>query len=168
MHCGGARQSLAAGGGRRCAFENGKRVYPARMAEAYPVIIAYDGECMMCSSTIRFLAEHDTRRRLKFVPLQSPLGHRIEQQAGNESKSTIIVTKEGKVFTHSDAICQILKTMGGPWAFLGSLGLVLPKALRDPLYRFIARNRYRWFGKADACSLPSPALQERLIDADRI
>jgi predicted DCC family thiol-disulfide oxidoreductase YuxK len=138
------------------------------MADEEPVIIAYDGECMMCSGSIRFLAEKDRRHRLRFVPLQTPLGRGIEQQAGNESLSTVIVRKNGKVFTHSDAICQILKTMGGPWALLGKLGLLLPKGLRDRLYRFIARNRYRWFGKADTCSLPSPALRERLIDGDRV
>jgi salicylate hydroxylase len=138
------------------------------MPDKEVIEVAYDGECMMCSRGIRFLAEHDSRHRLSFVALQSPLGREIEQQAGNASMSTVIVRKNGKVFTHSDAICQILKTMGGPWALLGTLGLLLPKGLRDRLYRFIARNRYRWFGKADTCSRPSPALRERLIDGDRV
>lgn len=131
-------------------------------------MIAYDGECLMCSSGVRFLAEHDSLRRLRFVALQSPLGRQIESQAVNESLSTVIVRRADRVFTHSEAICQTLKAMGGVWAFLGSLGLLIPKALRDPLYRFIARNRYRWFGKADVCSLPSPALRERLIEGDRV
>lgn len=131
-------------------------------------MIAYDGECMLCSSGIRFLAEHDSRRSLRFVALQSPVGRQIEEQVVNEWLSTVIVRREGRVFTHSEAICQILKAMGGVWAVLGSLGSLIPKALRDPFYRFIARNRYRWFGKAEVCSLPSPALRERLLDGDRV
>ena len=138
------------------------------MASVKPVIIAYDGECMMCSRGIRFLAEHDRGRRLRFVRLQSPLGREMDAGATDEALSTVVLKKDGKIFTHSDAILHILKVMGGPWAILGALGLMLPRALRDRLYRFVGGNRYRWFGKADACSLPSEALRERLIDGDRV
>ena len=138
------------------------------MAEEEPVIIAYDGECMMCSRGIRFLAEHDHHRRLRFVTLQSRIGREMEGGATNTALSTVVVKKAGRVFTHSDAILHILKTMGGAWAILGALGLMFPRGLRDAIYRFIARNRYHWFGKADVCSLPSDALRERLIDGDRV
>jgi predicted DCC family thiol-disulfide oxidoreductase YuxK len=138
------------------------------MAEEEPVIIAYDGECMMCSRGIRFLAEHDHRRRLRFVTLQSRIGREMEYEATDTALSTVVVKKDGRSLTHSDAILHILKPMGGPWAILGGLGLVLPRGMRDAIYRFIARNRYRWFGKADLCSLPSDALRERLIDGDRV
>ena len=138
------------------------------MADEEPVIIAYDGECMMCSRSIRFLAERDRKRRLRFVTLQSRLGREIEEAATGETLNTVVAKKAGKVFTYSDAILEILKALGGPWAILGTLGFVLPRGLRDRAYRFIARNRYRWFGKADLCSLPSPALRERLIDGDRV
>ena len=138
------------------------------MADEEPVVIAYDGECMLCSRSIRFLAEHDSKRRLRFVTLQSRLGREMEAAATGETLNTVVAKKRGKVFTYSDAVLEILKTIGGPWAILGTLGFVLPRALRDRAYRFIARNRYRWFGKADVCSLPSPALRERMIDGDRV
>lgn len=138
------------------------------MADEEPVVIAYDGECMLCSRSIRFLAEHDFKRQLRFVTLQSRLGREMEAAATGETLNTVVAKKRGKVFTYSDAVLEILKTIGGPWAILGTLGFVLPRALRDRAYRFIARNRYRWFGKADVCSLPSPALRERMIDGDRV
>jgi predicted DCC family thiol-disulfide oxidoreductase YuxK len=138
------------------------------MADEEPVIIAYDGECMMCSRGIRFLAEKDRRHRLRFVPLQSPLGQAMEKQAREGSLSTVIVKKRGQVFTYSDGILHILRTLGGRWLVPGVLGMVVPRWLRDKLYRYIAQHRYRWFGKADVCSLPSEAIRERLIDGDRV
>jgi predicted DCC family thiol-disulfide oxidoreductase YuxK len=138
------------------------------MADEEPVIIAYDGECMLCSRSIRFLAEHDPKRRLRFVTLQSRLGREIEAAATGETLNTVVAKKDGKVFTYSDAVLEILKTLGGSWAILGTLGFVLPRGLRDRAYRFVANHRYRWFGKADICSLPSEALRERLIDGDRV
>jgi len=81
-----------------------------------------------------------------------------------------VIMKQGeRVFANSEAVLVALKGMGGIWTLLGKLGTMIPETWRDRLYRYIARNRYRWFGKRDnICALPSEALRERLIDGERV
>ena len=139
------------------------------MAEGEIITVAYDGECLMCSRGVRFLAEHDGQRRLRFVALQTPLGREREARAGTERLSTVIMKQGERVFTNSEAVLVALKGMGGIWTLLGKLGTMIPQSWRDRLYRYIAQNRYRWFGKRDTiCALPSEALRERLIDGERV
>lgn len=138
------------------------------MAEGETITVAYDGECMFCSRSIRFLAEHDRHRRLRFVPLQSPLGHEIEAQAGSAKLSSVVIRQGDGAYTRSEGALRIMRALGGVWALLAKLGRLVPRALRDTVYDFIAARRYQWFGKADVCSLPSPALRERLVDGERV
>jgi predicted DCC family thiol-disulfide oxidoreductase YuxK len=139
------------------------------MAEGEIITVAYDGECLMCNRGVRFLAEHDRQRRLRFVALQTPLGQEMEAQAGTGRLSTVIMKQGERVFANSEAILVALKGMGGILTVLGRLGTIIPESWRDRLYRYIAQNRYRWFGKKDnICALPSEALRERLIDGERV
>jgi predicted DCC family thiol-disulfide oxidoreductase YuxK len=127
------------------------------------IVVAFDGECLMCSRSIRFLAEHDPRRRFRFVKLQSPLGQRMEERAGTGTLNTALVEAEGFVLSRSDAVLRILRELGGGWRILSLLGRCIPRPLRDWAYDFIAARRHKWFGKGDACAMPSEALRERLL-----
>ena len=132
------------------------------------IVVAFDGECLMCSRSIRFLAEHDPRRRFRFVKLQSPLGRRMEERAGTGMLNTALVESGGEVLSRSEAVLAILRELGGGWRMLAGLGCCLPRGMRDAAYDFIAARRHTWFGKGDACALPSEALRERLIDGEGV
>lgn len=126
------------------------------------VIVAFDGDCLMCSRGIRFLAEHDPRRRFLFLQLQSACGRRLEQQAGETTGlKTMLVEADGRIYARSAAILRCMKAMGGIWALLAAAGRIFPG--RDRLYDLVARNRH-WFFKGSVCALPSPALLERMAD----
>lgn len=131
-------------------------------------MVAFDGDCLMCSKSIRFLAEHDPLKRFRFVKLQSPLGRSMEEKAGTGSLNTALVAAGGEVLSRSAAVLRILRELGGGWRLLAWLGRWIPRHLRDAAYDFIAARRHTWFGKGDACSMPSPALIERLLDGDRV
>lgn len=132
------------------------------------VVVAFDGDCMLCSRGIRFLAERDQHKRLRFVPLQSPLGRQLERQAGTERLSTMIMRRGDQVRARSDGALTALEALGGGWSAVAKLAWIFPKGLRDMAYDFIAKRRHRWFGKGDACSLPSEALRERLIGGEGV
>lgn len=128
------------------------------------MIVAFDGECLMCSRTIRFLADHDPHDRLRFTRLQDPRGRAMAARTGDTPPDSIIVEAAGPVLVRSDAILRILKSQGGPWSILAGVGRLLPRPVRDSLYDFVARHRHRWFGKADHCPVPGEALRQRLLD----
>ncbi len=119
------------------------------------ILVRFDGECLMCSGSIRFLADEDRGEYLRFTPLKVPPG---------TAPDTMLVEKDGRTLDRSDAILAILDALGGHWRAMGMAGRMIPRTLRDAVYRFIARNRYRWFGKGNACSLPGEALTKRLVD----
>ena len=127
------------------------------------IVVAFDGDCLMCSRSIRFLAEHDPKKRLRFVKLQSPLGQQMEGKAGTGTLNTALVAADGEVFSRSDAILRAMRELGTGWRILSALGRCIPRPLRDWAYDFIAARRHTWFGKGDACSMPSEALRERLL-----
>lgn len=120
-----------------------------------PILIRFDGECLMCSSTIRFVADEDRARLVRFKSLE------VE---GDRAPDTMLVEAGGRTLDRSDGVLAVLTALGGHWRAMAMAGRLIPRPLRDVLYRFIARNRYRWFGKGDACALPSEALKERLVE----
>lgn len=133
------------------------------MDESDFIVVAFDGDCLMCSKSIRFLAEHDPKKRLRFAKLQSPLGQQMEKRAGTGTLNTALVEADGEVFSRSDAILRAMRELGTGWRILSVLGRCIPGALRDRAYDFIAARRHKWFGKGDACATPSEALRERLM-----
>lgn len=128
------------------------------------IVIAFDGECLMCSRSIRWLAEHDRDDRLRFVRLQSPRGRAMEARAGTGSLATALVEADGRIYARSDAVLRVLRSLGGLFRLLAALGRLIPRRIRDGIYDFIAARRHRWFGRGDACALPSEALRRRLLD----
>jgi predicted DCC family thiol-disulfide oxidoreductase YuxK len=134
-----------------------------------PAIIVFDGVCVLCNGWVRFLLRHDRRERYRFAAMQGTVGRRLLIDNGldpDDPISFLLVEYDRgaapRVSTDSDAVRRVIAGLGGAWR-LAALSAVLPRALRDALYRFVARNRYRWFGRHDACVVPSVEERSRFL-----
>ncbi|MEM7052563.1 MAG: DCC1-like thiol-disulfide oxidoreductase family protein [Acidobacteriota bacterium] len=127
-------------------------------------LILFDGHCHLCDGTVDRLLSLDRRRRLTFAPLQGSTADDLRQRGllPDGVDSVILVEDGERVSTYSDAVLGALVGLGGLWRG-ATLFRLLPRFLRDPLYRWVARNRYRWFGRRDTCRLPSPQERERFL-----
>ncbi|NBQ14640.1 MAG: DUF393 domain-containing protein [Proteobacteria bacterium] len=137
------------------------------MAE-HPTIILFDGACNLCSGAVRFVIARDPHARCRFASLQSEAARAACAKVGYDlpasaTPSTIVVIEGGRALERSDAVLAIARRMRFPWPVLGVFG-VLPRGLRDVLYGFVARHRYRWFGRSDACMAPTSELRGRFLD----
>ncbi len=129
------------------------------------MIILFDGVCNLCSGSVQFILKRDPQAKFKFASLQSSFGQTQLEKNGLDKNNlhSIILLKDGKILQRSDAALEIAKQLNGLWpAFY--VFKILPRFLRDGIYNWIATNRYTWFGKKDACWLPSPELKSRFID----
>jgi predicted DCC family thiol-disulfide oxidoreductase YuxK len=118
-------------------------------------VVVYDGYCHLCSGWVRFFERHPVQPPFSLIPMQSPLGRELLAQYGidPDDPSTFLVLNRGQAFTASDAVIQVITAVGGVWRLVQVAHLV-PRAWRDALYRVLARNRYRWFGRRKTCYLP--------------
>lgn len=134
------------------------------MDTSHPILF-FDGVCNLCNGSVRFILENDRRGVLRFASLQSDTAAELLPQYGIDPKAlnSVILYENGRIYTHSDSVLRTFKLMGGPWAYLYYLGIV-PRPIRNWVYDFIGRNRYRWFGKREACMLPRPEWQPRFLD----
>lgn len=126
-------------------------------------VLFFDGVCNLCNGAVQWILKRDKQERFLFAPLQSELGEKLQQKAGRKLDS-LILQHGGKVFVKSSAALEVARLLGLPWALL-SVVRIVPRPLRDAVYDWIARNRYRWFGKKDACMLPTPALRARFLES---
>jgi predicted DCC family thiol-disulfide oxidoreductase YuxK len=135
----------------------------ASVPAAHPVVL-FDGVCNLCHATVRFVLEHDRAARFRFVPLQSELGRALLEERGLDADAldNVVLVDAAGAHVRSDAVLRILAGLGAPWSWLAALRW-LPTTLRDRTYGWIARNRYRWFGKKDACPLPRPEWRDRFL-----
>ena len=126
-------------------------------------LILFDGVCNLCNSSVNIIIDLDRKKQFLFTSLQSDKGQEIlEKHQLNSSPETIILVKNGKAYQKSTAVLHICKKLIFPFPLLFAL-IVIPRVLRDTVYDFIAANRYKWFGKKDACRIPTPELQERFL-----
>jgi len=128
-------------------------------------VILFDGVCNLCAWSVRFVIARDPRGVFRFAPLQSEPGRRLLREHGlDETAMDSFVLVEGpRAWRESDAALRVCRELSGSWRFLALL-LALPRLLRDPLYRLVARNRLRWFGRSDRCLVPSPELRSRFLE----
>lgn len=128
-------------------------------------IVFYDGVCGLCDRTVRFILKRDTGQRLKFAPLQGETAKR-RADLPSDLKSIVFVkdhgTSQEKIYFRSEAALQILSQLRGFWRVVSWLRII-PRPLRDAIYNAIAARRYRWFGKFDACRVPSPEIRARFL-----
>lgn len=128
-------------------------------------IIVFDGVCHLCNGWVHFLLRVDRCGLYRFASMQSETGRTLLRDHGlnPDDPSSFLLLREGQARTDSDAILDVLTGLGGAWRMFGVLRVV-PRVLRDPVYRFIARHRYRLFGKRDVCMMPTPESAARFID----
>lgn len=133
-------------------------------AQQPQLVVLFDGVCNLCNGAVTWLLERDQRQLLHFGALQSDAARQLlEQHAANTTlpDSIVFIDADG-VHTRSEAALRIASHLGLPWSLLPVFRIV-PPVLRDAIYRWIARNRYRWFGKRDTCMLPSPGVADRFL-----
>ena len=127
-------------------------------------LILFDGLCHLCSSSVLFIIRHDKGAVFKFVPMQTERGRQLCQAAGFDTTKleTFLVFRQGLLFARSDAALEVVRHFGGLWRVLLVLKL-MPRGWRDGLYALIVKNRYRWFGRREACMIPSADIKERFL-----
>ncbi|MEN7536114.1 thiol-disulfide oxidoreductase DCC family protein [Aurantiacibacter flavus] len=127
-------------------------------------IVLFDGECVLCSANAQFILTHDRQRRFKLAAMQGEVGARLFRQYGLDpmDPDSILLIDGGEVLAGSDAVLGIFARLGWPWQAL-SFARIIPRVLRDPAYRWLARNRYRLFGKRETCWVPRPEHVDRML-----
>jgi predicted DCC family thiol-disulfide oxidoreductase YuxK len=128
------------------------------VAAERPVVL-FDGVCNLCNGAVRFVTRHDRAGRFDFTALQSEAGARLLRERGHGTAlgepEALVLIEGTRVYTHSDAALRIARSLDGAWPLLGLL-LLVPRVIRDAAYRFVARRRYRWFGRVTDCAVPPP------------
>ena len=127
-------------------------------------ILLFDGVCNLCNGLVQFIIERDPNAQFRFTALQSETGQFLLKEAGlsTSALNTVVMYDDGKFYTHSDVPLQIACHLGKLWRFF-YIFKYLPKGIRDRIYDWIAANRYKWFGKQDACMMPTPDLKRRFL-----
>lgn len=129
-----------------------------------PIIVLFDGVCNLCNSSVQFILRRDHSQRFVFASLQSPAGQKLLQKFGlpQDQFNSFVLIENDKVYTRSSGALRVLLHLKKGWQLLYGL-YIIPKPLRDIVYNWIARNRYKWFGKQEACWLPTPELKRRFL-----
>lgn len=132
--------------------------------EKKEVIVLFDGVCNMCNGYVNFLIDRDHRKILKFASLQSTVAKENLENFGvdNTYLSSIIVIKNNSVYKNSRAILEIFLSLGGVYKVLYCF-IIIPRFIRDFIYKIIAKNRYKWFGVSDTCRMPTDDIRERFL-----
>jgi predicted DCC family thiol-disulfide oxidoreductase YuxK len=133
------------------------------VSENRPIVL-FDGVCNLCNGVVRFLYPRDPRARLRFTNLQSDSGQALLEKFGmpTEDFDSFVLVEGDKAYTQSHGALRTLRYLRFPWPLLYGLMLV-PPFIRNAVYDWIARNRYGWFGRMDACPVPTPELQARFL-----
>lgn len=129
-------------------------------------IILFDGICNLCSSSVQFIMRHDSNKKFRFASLQSDIGQRLlvgHVGVYQGEIDSVVLIDSGRVYTKSDAALQIVKQLDGAWKVLFVFRIV-PLVTRDRLYAWVAKNRYRWFGKSESCMVPTSDIKELFLD----
>ncbi|MBA9074966.1 putative DCC family thiol-disulfide oxidoreductase YuxK [Flavobacterium gossypii] len=128
-------------------------------------IILFDGVCNLCDSSIQFIIKHDKKDLFRFVALQSEIGMEIIKHIGVDTSKidSILLYEPGKAYYYkAEAALKIAKELGGIYTAISWFG-ILPKFLTNSVYDYIAKNRYKWYGKKDACMIPTPELKAKFL-----
>lgn len=127
-------------------------------------IVLFDGVCNFCDASVQFIIKRDPSEHFYFTSLQSEKGQQLKQQFSiSEHEDSVVLIENGKFYTKSAAALRIAKKLDGLWHLL-FLFILVPRPIRDKVYRYIAKNRYKWFGKKeDTCTLPSLEMRKRFL-----
>ncbi len=127
-------------------------------------VIFFDGICNLCNNSVKFIIRHDKKRVFKFAAFQSKISEELLRDFDiDESIDSVILLKKNKIYVKSDAAFEIIKDFSFFWKLL-MIFKILPKFIRDSVYDYIAKNRYKWFGKRDECMIPTKELQSLFLE----
>lgn len=124
----------------------------------------YDGVCGLCSRFVNFVMPRDRAGRIRFAPLQGELAKQTLPESDIQTLKSVVFWNGTRLTRKSAAVVQIIWNLGGPWAVLAALMWCIPWPIRDLGYSLTAKYRYRLFGKADTCRLPTPEERARFVD----
>ena len=134
------------------------------MNDPNQIVLLFDGICNLCNSSVQFIIKHDKNGKIKFSSLQSDIGKELLNSfdMSTDYIDSLIFIDKGKVHTHLGAVLRSTKYLNGLYPLL-QVFLIIPKFLSNPIYNWIARNRYSWFGKRNECMIPTPEIQTRFL-----
>lgn len=137
----------------------------ARLNNVKPAVLLIDGQCLLCNTITHFVIKRDKRGAFRFAMLQSSIGKQllIEGKLPINDIDTFVLIQGDRCYTKSDAALRVFRKLDGWWR-IWHVFIIIPLAWRNLIYDIIARNRYRLFGKADVCLLPTPELRARFMD----
>lgn len=127
--------------------------------------ILFDGVCNLCNGAVNFVIKRDKHSYIKFASLQGDKGHQLMRQHNLQTGvfNSFIFIENEKVYTESTAALKVCKYLTGLWPLLYGF-IIVPKFIRDGIYKWIAKNRYKWFGKREQCMIPTPETRSRFLD----
>lgn len=127
-------------------------------------IILFDGVCNLCNSSVTFVIKRDKNDLFRFAALQEEAGQKLIEKHGIDTSNTdsIILIDGEKAYVKSTAALKIARHLGGGYALLYAF-MIVPRFLRNWVYDYVARNRYRWYGKKDSCMIPTPELKAKFL-----
>ncbi|UTI42930.1 thiol-disulfide oxidoreductase DCC family protein [Niallia sp. RD1] len=126
------------------------------------MIVLFDGVCNLCNKSVQFIIKRDPHNQFFFASLQSEMGKSLLEKHHLSEVDSVVLIKDDMYYIESDAALEICRHLSSGWKLLAILKGI-PSFIRDPLYRFVARNRYRWFGKQDSCMLPTEEMKKRFL-----
>ncbi|MES2776114.1 MAG: thiol-disulfide oxidoreductase DCC family protein [Bacteroidota bacterium] len=135
------------------------------MPENEQPVILFDGVCNLCSSAVQFIIKRDKKKLFRFASLQSDFGQKIlsDNNLSPTDLSSFILLENGKIYTKSAGALRVVRKLNAAWPLLYGF-IIVPPFIRNAVYNWVAKNRYKWFGKQEACWLPTPDLKARFIN----
>ena len=127
-------------------------------------VVLFDGVCNLCNSAVQFIIKRDKKNTFRFAALQSETGQKLLAQYGLPAKelNSFILIENDKAYNRSTGALRVLKKFKGLWPLLYGF-IIVPKFIRDGVYDWVGRNRYKWFGKKEECMIPTPELKARFL-----
>lgn len=127
-------------------------------------VILFDGLCNLCTGSVQFIIRHDPRHQFRFAALQSDFGQQVMKEFNLPTAAfgSFILLKEGKIYTRSSGALLATRKLNGAWPLLYAF-MIVPPFIRNTVYNWIAKNRYKWFGKKKECWIPTPELNSLFI-----
>lgn len=127
-------------------------------------LILFDGVCNFCDNTIQKIIKADKKNIFVFTSIQSPIGQQVIKYIGVKPEVDSIILYQPNIayYIESDAVLEIAKQLNGISSLL-QVGKIIPKAMRNSLYRYVAKNRYKWYGKKEECMMPTPEVRAKFL-----
>jgi predicted DCC family thiol-disulfide oxidoreductase YuxK len=129
-------------------------------------VLYFDGVCNLCNGLVTFIIRQDKKEQFLFAPLQSAAGVAALQHApdAHEKTGSFILLYNNVYYTRSSAALHTFRLLGGGWQLLYAF-IIVPRFIRDAVYRLVSRNRYKWFGQKAECMVPTPELMARFVNS---